>query len=71
MISGSIPAEADVVPRLIRRLPLACECENWAEAVIAAGNSERLSPDEALAMVDASEFQIDRSLEALYRVYCT
>lgn len=69
-VSDAVPVEADVVPELITRLPLAAGPVHWAQEILHALNQPRTIPvSRALEMVQQSSFNIERntrSLEALY-----
>jgi len=69
VISDVITEETDVVPELIRRVPLAWEAKQWAAAVLAARERPAVAPGEALRRVERSSFNISNSIERLYALY--
>ncbi|HYW43261.1 MAG TPA: glycosyltransferase [Bryobacteraceae bacterium] len=69
VISDVITDEADVVPELIRRVPLAQEAKQWAAAVLGAGERPVVSPGEAFRRVEQSSFNISNSIDQLYALY--
>jgi glycosyltransferase involved in cell wall biosynthesis len=73
LVSDVIPEEADVVPQLVKRLPLQDTAEQWATEVIekkklAAENT--IKQHEALLSVEDSIFSLNRCMEQLEDVYC-
>lgn len=68
VVSDRIPLEADVVPRLVERMPLSSSLATWAEALLKAKNKERAS-SEALSAVEQSDFNIRTSVARLERIY--
>jgi glycosyltransferase involved in cell wall biosynthesis len=72
VIADSITAETDVVPQLVTRLGLSQPASIWAGAVLAKRNQARpIIQDEALAVIKASPFDIQRSAAELARLYET
>lgn len=70
VVSDVVPTEADVVPELVRRVDLRSSAKRWASCVRAALDAPRGRPrSEALGLVEASPFNVERSLEALERFY--
>jgi glycosyltransferase involved in cell wall biosynthesis len=69
VVSDSVPEEAGVVPDLLHRVPLARDCEEWAAVILSAARGVKPAAAESLGALERSEFQIGRSLEALYSVY--
>ena len=69
VVSDSVPEEAGVVPDLVHRISLACDYEKWADVVLFAARGVKPAAAESLGALERSEFQIGRSLEALYNVY--
>jgi glycosyltransferase involved in cell wall biosynthesis len=70
-ISDRVPVEADVVPQLVRRLPLSGGATHWAAAIAAGVHSERpVTAQEALDAVRRSSFNIETSTGRLAEVYC-
>ena len=69
LISDSIPLEADVVTGLIQRLPLNAGVQAWAHALTALIANRRISRENSLALVENSDFNVERSLEKLYELY--
>ncbi|MDQ6740622.1 MAG: glycosyltransferase [Actinomycetota bacterium] len=70
IISSVVPSEADVVPSLVRRMDLAQPPSSWAAAVLEARNA-RLpgARTAALATVEGSRFNIQRSVHELEQVF--
>jgi glycosyltransferase involved in cell wall biosynthesis len=72
VIANSITAETDVVPQLVTRLGLSQPASTWAGSVLAKRNQARpIIQDEALAVMEASPFNIHRSAAELARLYET
>lgn len=70
VISDVVPREADVVAPVIRRLPLAAPASAWAEAVLAAHSARRtVRPEEALAIMKRSPFDVQVSRQQLEHLY--
>ena len=71
VISQVIPAEADVVPNLVTRLPLAASPEIWAEAILAVAKRPRTTEMRAKAYrtVVESPFNIERCVADLTSFY--
>jgi glycosyltransferase involved in cell wall biosynthesis len=71
LISNNIPEEADIVPALIRRLPLSLAASEWAEEALALLKRDSpVSSSEALGLVERSPINIENSLKQLEAVYC-
>jgi glycosyltransferase involved in cell wall biosynthesis len=64
-VSDVIPAEADVVPKLVRRLSLKEPASAWAECAL----RHRERSGDALAEMERSSFNIVESFRELMRVY--
>ena len=69
IVSDAVPDEADVVPGLIRRLPLDAPAGAWADTVLQSQLSTTTSRTAALNRVEASPFNISQSVAALERFY--
>jgi glycosyltransferase involved in cell wall biosynthesis len=70
VIADGITAEVGVVPRLVKRIPLASGALCWAEAILSAGRAPPpVTCGEALAALEASPFDIRRSTGELERLY--
>jgi glycosyltransferase involved in cell wall biosynthesis len=69
VISECVPVEADVAPELVHRLPLAAGAPAWAEALAVIARNRITSQAGALASVENSDFNIERSMEGLYALY--
>lgn len=70
VLSSTVPDEADVVPRLIRRVSLSVSPAAWADAVLACrGNAHGERREAALAEVRQSSFDIHACLGRLEAVY--
>src|SRR5690606_35717208 len=68
VISDTVPREADVVPGLVYRESLSNEAQVWAERVLTVASQPQKSGD-SLRIVKASEFNLQKSVEWLVRVY--
>jgi glycosyltransferase involved in cell wall biosynthesis len=69
VIAEHLPAEIDVVPGLVRRLPLTESADAWTAAVLAAAGDTRPNPDVALHTVLNTDFNIERSVKTMSEVY--
>jgi glycosyltransferase involved in cell wall biosynthesis len=70
LFSNRVPAEADVVAPLVRRLSLAQPPEAWAAAALDAGARRSvISQETALAAVQQSGFDIQHSVQRLENLY--
>ncbi len=69
VFTDSLPAEVDVIPALIHRMPLATPAADWATTALAAAEQRPLAREAALAWVLQSEFNIERSVETLMQIY--
>jgi glycosyltransferase involved in cell wall biosynthesis len=69
VLSDHLPREVDVVSQLVHRLPLDASPMVWAKAVARAASERTVSQHEAACVVAASSFNIDKSVDALLRVY--
>jgi glycosyltransferase involved in cell wall biosynthesis len=69
VIADHLPGEIDVVPRLIRRLPLSAAPAGWASAVLSAASERRIDAAEALAAILATDFNIERSVGKIAQIY--
>jgi glycosyltransferase involved in cell wall biosynthesis len=68
--SDPITREAAIVPGLMHAMPLTAPPSAWAEAVLAAHDAATsVSRGEALAAVEATDFDIQRGVEALLAMY--
>ena len=68
--SDVVPTEADIVPELVFRLSLAAPASAWAEVILAERPiAPRVTQRDALAIVEASPFNVQTSWEQLERVY--
>ena len=67
VISDVIPKEADVVPNLVTRIPLACSDAMWAEKILKSVNTARNSIDRA----QFRRFDIEYSVDTLAELYET
>jgi glycosyltransferase involved in cell wall biosynthesis len=72
VFADSITAELDVVPQLITRLRLSDSSSDWARVLLAKRvQAPPIKQDEALAVMQASPFDILRSVAELARLYQT
>jgi glycosyltransferase involved in cell wall biosynthesis len=69
LIADRVPREADVVPDLIARLPLELPPEVWAERLSELLAAPRRGQADALAAVEASDFNIATSVQRIARIY--
>jgi glycosyltransferase involved in cell wall biosynthesis len=70
LFANTIPDEADVVPQLVTRLRLSQPASTWARVVLDIRSQRpRISQAEALAMIEASPFNIHRAITELTHVY--
>jgi glycosyltransferase involved in cell wall biosynthesis len=71
VVSNVIPHEADVVRRLVKRMPLAASPESWADAVVSASRLPRTVEASTIAYdaVVRSRFNIRNSVQALSACY--
>jgi glycosyltransferase involved in cell wall biosynthesis len=69
LISDRVPQEANVVPELVRVLPLEAGARRWAETLSRALESPRLSAAQCLETVSQSTFAAQKSVEALEQFY--
>ncbi len=68
VFSDVIPAEADIVPALVKRVSLAQPPEKWVAMVIATQKAEP-TQKQALKLVEQSIFNVNRSVEQLGVLY--
>lgn len=69
LITDNIPAEVELIPNQIERLPLAAGHEAWAQRVFQwfkRGNSIQLG---SASIIACSPFNIDKSIEGLQALY--
>jgi glycosyltransferase involved in cell wall biosynthesis len=72
VFADSITTELGVVPQLVTRLRLSQPASTWARAVLAKRDqAARITQPEALAVLEASAFDIHRSTAELARLYQT
>lgn len=70
IFSDVIPEEADVVKALMQRVSLLQPAYFWAEAILAARNTEtNITQQEALGLIEQSPFNIQNSLKNLENIY--
>jgi len=69
VISDVVPPEADVVKSLVHRMSLAVGAPAWAEQLLACKGVKPLEKAEALATVERSPFNIEKSAASLLAVY--
>jgi glycosyltransferase involved in cell wall biosynthesis len=69
-LADTIPAEADVVPPLVKRLSLSQPANVWSRALLAARSRPHpVSPAEALAALERSPFNICKAVAELQQLY--
>jgi glycosyltransferase involved in cell wall biosynthesis len=69
VLADAVPREADIVPGLIRRLPLDAPASVWASNIVAAAQSRPVERQEALHAILDSDFNIDNCLQEIAHVY--
>ena len=70
LCSDVVPHEADIVPELVKRIPLSESPANWAKTLIAMKNSPlKYSKQKALELVEKSNFNISTSIKTLEALY--
>jgi glycosyltransferase involved in cell wall biosynthesis len=69
VIADHLPAEIDIVPELVQRLPLTVPAETWAAAVLRAAQAPAIDPDAALRAVLNTDFNIERSVGKIAQIY--
>ena len=70
LVSDTIPQEADLVAPLVQRLSLSLPPSEWAERLLATISRPRpVSPDEALALVEETPFNLSNSIRKLLEAY--
>lgn len=69
VLADGLTREGDVVPQLIRRLPLSAPAAEWAAMVLAVAGQPRMRSEMALATLGQSHFAIERSVERIRSVY--
>jgi glycosyltransferase involved in cell wall biosynthesis len=69
IMSRSVPAEAIVVPELVRVLPLSAWSEVWAKAALELMNSPRPGFEASLARVESSSFSMAQGVANLMALY--
>lgn len=68
--SDSITREVEVIPSLMRRMPLSASAADWAKAIIEAHTKPSpITPEEALQLMAASHFNIEVSAQKLAQIY--
>jgi glycosyltransferase involved in cell wall biosynthesis len=71
VMSDTITGELDILPQLIRRLPLSAPAHVWADRVLAARQLRALlSRAQVLKVLEDSPFHIANSITHLQRIYC-
>jgi glycosyltransferase involved in cell wall biosynthesis len=70
VVADTISDEADVIKPLINRLSLQEPFSSWAKTLMAAQDIKKeISSDQALAMMEASKFNVLSSCEKLTALY--
>ncbi len=69
VMSRSVPAEAIVIPELVRTLPLVSGAAAWAFAVAQILSSEVPTRAESLARINESTFSMRQGLENFMKLY--
>lgn len=72
LISDVITPEVEVIPGLVQRLSLSLTASQWAEKLLEMKEQPGLlSQPEALSLIAASPFNIEKSRKALQSIYLT
>jgi len=69
VLSDNITRELAVVPSLFAWRSLAEPTEAWAETVVTMLHGPRMSPGDSLALLERSDFSLQRSMHLLARLY--
>jgi glycosyltransferase involved in cell wall biosynthesis len=70
LISDTIVKEAEIIPGLTQRIPLAEGARGWAKALLAArANRLRMSPAEAIDRIRGTLFDIETNVRQLESIY--
>ncbi len=69
VLSDVITEEADAIPSLIHRISLSRPAAKWADVALAANGRCAPGKAEALSLMEASSFNIARSMEQVYALY--
>jgi glycosyltransferase involved in cell wall biosynthesis len=69
VLSDGVTAELEVVPALVHRCSLAQPASLWAETVLAQGQAPPVGREEALALMEASPFNIKKAATSLEQLY--
>ena len=69
VFTDSLPAEVNVVPALVRRMPLTASAASWADVILAERAAAVPNQAEALAAVERSPFNIATSSRELHAFY--
>jgi glycosyltransferase involved in cell wall biosynthesis len=69
VISDTVPEEADLIPALVHRLNLDEHPARWSVELLRAYDPERTRRAKALAIVEASSFNIRRSVDRIEQLY--
>ena len=69
LVSDAVTSEAVVAPDLVDRVSLASGPSGWSDRLAVLAGGTRISPQAALAVVEKTDFNIERSLETLYALY--
>ncbi len=69
VFADSLPAEVDVLPALVHRVPLAAPAADWASTTLTAARHRPLAREDALAGLLQSEFNIANSVKTLMQLY--
>ena len=70
VFSDAVPAEANVVPEICKRISLTrAPCE-WARAIQEARESKRaISQEESLSKIEKTDFDIEKGVNTLQKLY--
>jgi glycosyltransferase involved in cell wall biosynthesis len=70
LISETIPPEADIIPKLVKRMSLEASEAEWAKALLdQAHSTPRLSVAETLPLIRQSPFDMKHSISTLIKLY--
>ena len=69
LMSDTIPSDTDIVPELIRRMPISKGQELWARTLLDMPCRDNTMATHALNSVEKSAFSLDRSVRMLQELY--
>lgn len=70
LVSDCLTSEVNIVPDLVRRMPLALTASAWADALLAGRDNEsRIDPRSAFDIVERTEFNVVNCSHSLLQLY--